>query len=366
MKKPRFDFLSSARFVTSFSLVLSLFATGWILLNGLNYGIDFAGGNEIRVRFQNPPTAGELRKYVSQFAKPSVQTFGDEKNEFLIFIENITEESITSSTKTKPGEDTQTKRENTQTKREDTQTKREDTQTKREDTQTKREDTQTKREDTQTKREDNTFRVESANALTIESLLKSLKKDFADRGVEIRKVDSVGPQIGSELRKKGILAIFYSLIMILIYLAVRFDYKFAPPAVICLFHDTVLTLWIFALFDLSVSVQTLAALLAIIGYSLNDTIVTFDRIRENTEYFAQKESFLKLCNRSINDVLSRTLLTSFTTLVAVGMMWFYTDGVIKDFAFTLGVGVAIGTYSSIYVAVPLVIFIHHLQTRKAG
>ena len=324
MKKPRFDFLSSARFVTSFSLVLSLFATGWILLNGLNYGIDFAGGNEIRVRFQNPPTAGELRKYVSQFAKPSVQTFGDEKNEFLIFIENITEESITSSTKTKP------------------------------------------REDTQTNKQDNTFRVESANALTIESLLKSLKKDFADRGVEIRKVDSVGPQIGSELRKKGILAIFYSLIMILIYLAVRFDYKFAPPAVICLFHDTVLTLWIFALFDLSVSVQTLAALLAIIGYSLNDTIVTFDRIRENTEYFAQKESFLKLCNRSINDVLSRTLLTSFTTLVAVGMMWFYTDGVIKDFAFTLGVGVAIGTYSSIYVAVPLVIFIHHLQTRKAG
>ena len=323
MKKPRFDFLSYAHVVTSISLLLSLFATGWILFNGLNYGIDFAGGNEIRVRFQNPPTAGELRKHVSQFAKPSVQTFGDEKNEFLIFIENITEESLNSSNKTKAVEG----------------------------------------EKNQTNKQDNTFRVESANALAIERLLKSLKKDFADRGVEIRKVDSVGPQIGSELRKKGILAIFYSLIMILIYLAVRFDYKFAPPAVICLFHDTVLTLWIFALFDLSVSVQTLAALLAIIGYSLNDTIVTFDRIRENTEYFGQKESFLKLCNRSINDVLSRTLLTSFTTLMAVGMMWFYTDGVIKDFAFTLGVGVAIGTYSSIYVAVPLVIFIHHLQTR---
>jgi len=179
-------------------------------------------------------------------------------------------------------------------------------------------------------------------------------------------VDSVGPQIGSELRKKGILAVFYSLIMILIYLAIRFDYKFAPAAVICLFHDAILTMWVFALFDLAVSVQTLAALLAIIGYSLNDTIVTFDRIRENGEYFGKKESFFMLCNRSINDVLSRTLLTSITTMMAIGVMWFYTDGVIKDFAFTLGVGVVIGTYSSIYVATPLTVSFHRLKSFVKG
>ena len=300
MKQPRFDFLSSSRFITTLSLALSMVALAWVIVNGLNYGIDFAGGNEVQIRFQSPPKVEELRKYVSGkgFAKPSVQTFGDEENEFLIFIENVSPEE------------------------------------------------------------------EEKNAAVMDALINSFKQDFVKQGVEIRKVDSVGPQIGSELRKKGILAIFYSLIMILIYLAIRFDYKFAPAAVICLFHDAILTIWIFALFNLVVSVQTLAALLAIIGYSLNDTIVTFDRIRENGEYFGKKESFFKVCNRSINDVLSRTLLTSFTTMMAVGIMWFYTDGVIKDFAFTLGVGVVIGTYSSIYVATPLVIFINRFQKKR--
>lgn len=303
MKQPRFDFLSASPFVTTVSLALSVLALVWIIVNGLNYGIDFSGGNEVQVRFQSPPKVESLREYVSGkgFFKPSVQTIGEEKNEFLIFIPHVSDKE----------------------------------------------------------------KKEGTNAALLDNLIAEFERDFAEQGVEIRKVDSVGPQIGSELRKKGILAVFYSLIMILIYLAMRFDYKFAPPAVVCLFHDAVLTIWIFSLFNLVVSVQTLAALLAIIGYSLNDTIVTFDRIRENREYFGKKESFLKLCNRSINDVLSRTLLTSITTMMAIGIMWFYTDGVIKDFAFTLGIGVMIGTYSSIYVATPLVVFISRFQKKKA-
>ena len=272
----------------------------WIVLKGFNYGIDFAGGNEIQVRFQKPPAIEELRAYLSSkgLNKASVQTFGDSAGEFLILTDN--------------------KRENLK-----------------------------------------------QNAELLENLTAGLKKDFKQRGVEIRRVDSVGPQIGAELKKQGILAVFYSLIMILIYLVLRFDYRFAPAAVICLFHDAVVTMWIFTLFDLVVNVQTLAALLAIIGYSLNDTIVTFDRIRENADYFGKKESFLKICNRSINDVLSRTLLTSLTTMIAVGAMWFYTDGVIQDFAFTLGIGVMIGTYSSIYVATPLAALFDRFQKQKA-
>ncbi len=299
MKNPRFDFLSSSFYVTPFSLFLVLVALVWILWNGFNYGIDFAGGNEIQIRFQQAPSVELIRSYVSKkgFVKPSVQAIGDENNEFLILI-------------------------------------------------------------------DNSSQTESSNISAVESLVASLKKDFADKGIEIRRMDSIGPQIGSELRKKGLLAILYSLLMILIYLSIRFDYKFAPAAVICLFHDTVLTMWIFTFFNLVVSVQTLAALLAIIGYSLNDTIVTFDRIRENMEYFGKKESFFKLCNRSINDVLSRTLLTSLTTIMAVGTMWFYTDGVIKDFSFTLGIGVIIGTYSSIYIATPLVILMEHFKKER--
>ncbi len=302
MKNPKFNFLSLSPYITTVSLLVAVLALVWIVLKGFNYGIDFAGGNEIQLKFENPPSVEELREYIKTqgFLKPSVQTLGEQAGgEFLILVE----EDASAATGEGGGPD-------------------------------------------------------------MENLVKSLKENFKNQGLEIRKIDSVGPQIGKELRKKGLLAVFYSLLMILIYVGLRFEYKFAPAAVICLFHDSILTMWVFTFFDLVVNVQTLAALLAIIGYSLNDTIVTFDRIRENQEYFGKKESFLKLSNRSINDVLSRTLLTSLTTLMAVGAMWWFTTGVIKDFAFTLGIGVVVGTYSSIYVATPLVVFTHWLGAKN--
>ena len=202
---------------------------------------------------------------------------------------------------------------------------------------------------------------ENENAQRLTLLKTSLESQFKDKGVHIRRMDSIGPQIGKELRRNGILAILYSLLMILIYLGLRFDIKYAPSAVFCLFHDTMITLAIFSIFKLEVNAQTLAAVLAIIGYSLNDTIVTFDRIRENHLLLHNKKSFFDICNQSLNDVLSRTLLTSITTLLAVGAMWFLADGAIKDFAFTLAIGVVVGTYSSIYVATPLLLFMNRFK-----
>ena len=202
---------------------------------------------------------------------------------------------------------------------------------------------------------------EKENTRRLSLLKQTLEIRFQDEGVQIRRIDSIGPQIGKELRRNGILAIVYSLLMILIYLGLRFDIKYAPAAVFCLFHDTVITLSVFALFNLEVNAQTLAGILAIIGYSLNDTIVTFDRIRENHAVFQNKKSFFEVCNQSLNDVLSRTLLTSLTTLLAVSAMWLIADGAIKDFAFTLAVGVTVGTYSSIYVATPLLIFMNRFK-----
>ena len=214
--------------------------------------------------------------------------------------------------------------------------------------------------------EDNEFIIrieamsdEESNNKNLTLITSSLQKHFKE--MEIRRVDSIGPQIGKELRRNGILAVLYSLLMILIYLGLRFDAKYAPSAVFCLFHDTVITMSLFAIFQFEVNIQTLAAILAIIGYSLNDTIVTFDRIRENQTLFQNKKSFSDICNLALNDVLSRTLLTSITTLLAVGAMWFFTNGVIKDFAFTLAIGVLVGTYSSIYVATPLLILINKLK-----
>ena len=202
---------------------------------------------------------------------------------------------------------------------------------------------------------------EQANNDRLRLLVETLKSHFEEQGIEIRRVDSIGPQIGKELRRNGILALIYSLLMILIYLGLRFDAKYAPSAVFCLFHDAMITMSIFAIFKLEVNVQTVAAILAIIGYSLNDTIVTFDRIRENYQILEDKKSFFNICNQSLNEVLSRTLLTSFTTLLAISAMYAFADGVIKDFAFTLSIGILIGTYSSIYVATPLLLFMNKLK-----
>ena len=213
--------------------------------------------------------------------------------------------------------------------------------------------------------------VEDREESRLQALRTALERAFP--GFRILRLDSIGPQIGQELRQKGILAVFYSLLMILIYLGIRFDSRYAPAAVFCLFHDAIITLSVFSLFRLEVTVQTLAAVLAIIGYSLNDTIVTFDRIRENQTVLAGKQSFFHICNQSLNDVLSRTLLTSITTLIAVGAMYVFADGAIKDFAFTLALGVVIGTYSSLFTATPLLYYLNRFfdaeqakKNRKPG
>ena len=214
------------------------------------------------------------------------------------------------------------------------------------------------------------IRVESSekeeeNNKKLNLLTESLKNDFFNEQIEIRRIDSVGPQIGKELKRNGILALIYSLIMILIYLGLRFDNKYAPSAVFCLFHDAMITMSLFSIFKMEVTVQTVAAILAIIGYSLNDTIVTFDRIRENHNSIGKKKSFFDICNQSLNEVLSRTLLTSLTTLLALIAMYYFTDGVIKDFAFTLIIGILVGTYSSVYVATPLLLFMNKIQNKSS-
>ena len=152
--------------------------------------------------------------------------------------------------------------------------------------------------------------------------------------------------------------------MILIYVGLRFDYKYAPAAVLCLFHDAIVVLGVFSLIGHEVNVTILAAILTIIGYSLNDTIVNFDRIRENEEVFKGKALDL-IVNRSINDVLSRTILTSLTTMLAVLSLYFLAGGVITDFALALGIGVVVGTYSSIYVASPIVLLVQKFMDKKA-
>jgi len=171
----------------------------------------------------------------------------------------------------------------------------------------------------------------------------------ADGKPELRRVEFVGPQVGDELAEDGGLAVLYVLIGILIYVALRFEYRFALGSVIALIHDVVITVGIFSLFQIEFDLTVLAAILAVIGYSLNDTIVVFDRIRENFRKM-RKGTPEQIVNGSINQTLSRTLVTSGTTLLVLVALFIFGGEIIHGFALALIVGIVIGTYSSIYVA----------------
>jgi len=174
--------------------------------------------------------------------------------------------------------------------------------------------------------------------------------------VEELSMEWVGPKVGEKLRNDGIKSILIALGLILIYVALRFDLRFAPGAVVCLFHDAVITLGFFTFTGMEVNLTTVAAILTIVGYSVNDTIVVYDRIRENLQKTQERE-LTKVINTSVNETLSRTLLTSFTTILAVLAVAFFARGTIQDFAIAMIVGIVVGTYSSIYVAAPLSIVI---------
>jgi len=183
----------------------------------------------------------------------------------------------------------------------------------------------------------------------------SLTTVYGDGKVDIRRMEMVGPQVGKDLRQKGLLSIFYAMIGILIYISWRFELRFAIGAIIALVHDVLITIGAFSITGREIDLPIIAAFLAIIGYSLNDTIIVYDRIRENYGKH-QKKGFSVVVNRSINETLSRTILTSGTTLLVVLALFIFGGGVIHNFAFAMLVGILIGTYSSIFVASPVLIF----------
>ena len=185
-----------------------------------------------------------------------------------------------------------------------------------------------------------------------DKILTALKKDNAD--VEMRRQEFVGPQVGDELRDDGGLAMIIALGFILVYVMARFEYRFALGSIAALIHDVIITMGIFAFFQLDFNLTVLAAVLAVIGYSLNDTIVVFDRIRENFRLMRKQEP-IAIINASLNQTLSRTMMTSVTTLIVVLAMFFLGGELIHGFSIALIIGIVVGTYSSIYVASSMVI-----------
>ena len=301
----RFDFVGKVGFFGGLSLVLVLISLVFIAAKGISYGIDFKGGTEIQVKFAQDVSIEQLRTSVanSSLGDIGVQSIGD-KNEYLIRFQ---------------GQKGATDKE--------------------------------------------TNELLNKSIVTVKD---HITNDFAAQGADIRRVDTVGPQVGAELKRNGFLAVFYCLLVILIYVALRFDYKYAPGAVVCLAHDVVITLAIFILVGKEVNVPILAAMLTLIGYSLNDTIVVFDRIRE-TEHLYTEKGFGFIINKAINDMFVRTLITSGTVFISSLCLYIFAGGVVSDIAFAICVGVIFGTYSSIYVAAPLILAMEklNLSPRKA-
>ncbi len=189
---------------------------------------------------------------------------------------------------------------------------------------------------------------------TVEDLKSAVSSYLPDNPFVVRSIDAVGPKIGAELRTQAILATLVALGGILIYISFRFEFIFALASVLALFHDVVITLGIFSLLNKEISLAIVASFLTIVGYSLNDTIVVFDRIRENLKRLRSKQ-LPEIINTSINQTLSRTIITGVTTLFAVLVLFIFGGSVIRDFALAIIIGVLIGTYSSIYVASPILI-----------
>lgn len=300
----RFDFVGQIGIFGGISLILVVASLMYLAIRGINYGIDFKGGTEVQVKFSQPLTINQIRSSVEglPLGEVGVQAFG-EGSEFVIRFQGLKGT---------------------------------------------------------TDKETNELLLKS-----ISSLREKINTTFSAQTPEIRRVDSVGPQVGGELKRNGFLAVFYCLLVILIYVGLRFDYKYSPGAVVCLFHDAVITLAIFQLVGKEVNIPILAAILTLMGFSLNDTIVVFDRIRE-TEQIYKDKGFSFIINKAINDMLGRTFITAGSLFVSALCLYILADGVVADIAFAICVGLVFGTYSSIYVAAPLILLFEKLKPVKVA
>jgi preprotein translocase subunit SecF len=378
----RFDFVGKRKPFLLISLILCLTSAGLLATVGLNFGVDFSGGSEVLVKFNGAVDVAAVRETAGNlgFEEPDVQTFGAaDEYQFLIRVpraSTLNQEKVDRVEVALGKGVDKIKKFRWSASGGDVLYVRFDEgrvdDAKLTDTLKSFEDElglwSITVSDSQDKPE-YTLRLQEIQSRLHDVFVGTFGEKFSKRvdgrnvgGVQ--QVQSVGPRVGKQLRDNGVVAIILALVLILIYIAFRFDLRYAPGAVLALFHDVLITLGVYSALQIEVSLPIIAALLTIIGYSLNDTIVIFDRIRENFSNISGTP-VEEIVNISVNECLSRTLLTSITTLIAVTALYFFGGGLIQNFAFALMVGVVVGTYSSTFIASPILIWMHHfLESRK--
>ena len=204
------------------------------------------------------------------------------------------------------------------------------------------------------------FEKRNSNKSNFIEEIKNKLTNYIGDNYDFRRVENIGPKVSSELLKSGVIAIGLSLAAMLIYIWIRFEWQFSLGAIIAIFHDVIITLGIFSLFSFEINLSIVAAVLTIVGYSMNDTVVIFDRVRENLKKYLDIEIF-ELTNISINETLSRTIITSITTLIALLSIYYFGGQILKGFSLAMILGVIFGTYSSIYIANPILVLLNVSQ-----
>lgn len=295
MKKYNFNFTAHFNIALICSALLIVISIVLFFTKGLNYGVDFRGGAEIQIKFNQSLTLAELRETLDQSGSQtsSVQAIGEStENEFLVKLP-ATKDDINIVTQ------------------------------------------------------------------SVQNLLSAKYPNM----FEIRKTDVVGPKAGEQLKTSALLALCWAMIAIMIYVGLRFDFKYAPGAIIALLHDVMIVIGVLIITQKEFNLQIVAALLAIIGYSVNDTVIVYDRVREN-ERAHPHYKLADNINSSVNSTLPRTILTSFATFIVCLIMFFMGGRVIQDFFFVMCIGILIGTYSSVYVASAMTLFLEKFKLRN--
>lgn len=352
------DFMRLARPVILTSITLVCLSLASLFFPGPNYGIDFAGGTEIQLAFQGDVDTAELRSILDEIghAGADVVRVEGQANEFMIRVREVSSLSeeqterleaavgtsvgadVLRELRVSPGGDKLTLR----LAREIDQTALREA----------IEGTGVSVRDVAPLVGSDDVRLEVFLVGIADEIVQELGERLGERAPDApERVEWVGPKAGEQLRDAAVKSLLFAVAFIMVYIAFRFDLRFAPGAIFALFHDAVVTIGIYVLVQKEVNLTTVAAILTIIGYSINDTIVVYDRIRENMGRYNDK-TFREIINLSTSQTLSRTIITSGTTLLSIVAFFIWGTPVIKDISFALFVGILIGTYSSIYVAAP--------------
>ena len=361
-QKTHFDFIGKRKPAIFISTLLNLAVIVALAIFGLNLGVDFAGGTVVELKFNHPVTAAEVRERAEKGAlhDVSVQGIGNaSENSFLLRMGGVTQLTETGATSARnaiqglgavksvyPDVANGIVNFRSEAKLAPDVIK----------AAVEKTGTGVKEVRDLGEAQGGGFDYQVVASGMADKVSAALSAGLAAPDFEQRRVDYVGPQVGKQLRNKGVMALVYAMLAILVYVAFRFDFKFGPGALLAMLHDVVMVLGYYVISRREFNLTSIAALLTIVGYSVNDTIVIYDRIREDMARYVGRP-LAEVINIAVNDTLSRTLLTSGVTALSLVGLLFFGVGEIFDFAMAMLVGILVGTYSSVYIASPLTIWL---------